>query len=224
MASSSLPPAPGGGPEPAPSLASLSLSSQISDGVGGGGGGDAPGASELPLPAVGARVRCEGLTGAAELNGCLGRVVSHEGARAKVLMDGPGGRVVGVKQGLTLDHCSAQLEPCLKQSNTLYTPPNAPSTRATQPLRAPPIPFKALKLSRQVDECKPLASGRITWSLSSDCSTCSRQGLILVHFSAQLECFVWDRGARRGCVARNKGVLGVCRMCRVFSCVRHSSS
>ena len=62
-----------------------------------GGGGDAPGAPEPPLPAVGARVRCKGQTGAAELNGCLGRVVSHEGARAKVLMDGPGGRVVGVR-------------------------------------------------------------------------------------------------------------------------------
>jgi len=52
----------------------------------------------LPLPAVGARVRCKGLTGAAELIGCLGRVLSHaEGARAKVVMDGPSGRVVGVR-------------------------------------------------------------------------------------------------------------------------------
>ena len=93
MSSSSSPPAPGGGPEPLPSLAGLSLSSQISG--GGGGGGNAPGAPELPLPAVGARVRCQGLTGAAELNGCHGRVLSHEGARAKVRMDGPGGRVVG---------------------------------------------------------------------------------------------------------------------------------
>jgi len=100
----SSPPAPDGGPKPAPSLAGLSLTSQISgegsgDGGGGGGGvgGDAPGAPELPLPAVGARVRCQGLIGAAELNGCIGRVVSHEGARARVLMDGPGGRVVGVK-------------------------------------------------------------------------------------------------------------------------------
>ena len=92
----------GAGPEPALSLARLSLSCQISGGGGsghggGGGGGDAPGASELPLPVVGARVRCEGLTAAAELNSCLGRVVSHEGARAKVRMDGPGGRLVGVK-------------------------------------------------------------------------------------------------------------------------------
>jgi hypothetical protein len=93
----------GGGPESSPSLAGLSLSSQISGGGGDVGGGgvwgseDASGPSELPLPAVGARVRCEGLTGAAELNGCLGRVVSHEGARARVVMDGPGGRVVGVE-------------------------------------------------------------------------------------------------------------------------------
>jgi hypothetical protein len=33
-----------------------------------------------------------------------------------------------------------------------------------------------------------------------------QQGLTLVHFSAQLERFVWDRGARRGCVGRVKGV------------------
>ena len=51
----------------------------------------------LELPAVGARVRCEGLIGAgAELNGCLGRVVGHEeGERARVLMDG--GRGVGME-------------------------------------------------------------------------------------------------------------------------------
>jgi len=42
-------------------------------------------------------VRCKGLTGAVALNSCLGRVVGHEGARTRVLMDGPGGRVVGVK-------------------------------------------------------------------------------------------------------------------------------
>ena len=41
---------------------------------------------------VGVRVRCEGLSGAAELNGGLGRVVSHghEGARAMVRVDGRG--------------------------------------------------------------------------------------------------------------------------------------
>jgi len=46
---------------------------------------------------VGGRVRCEGLTGAPELNGCLGGVVSHEGDRAKVRLDAAGARVVGVK-------------------------------------------------------------------------------------------------------------------------------
>jgi len=51
-----------------------------------------------------------------------------------------------VSQGLTLIHFSAQLEPCLIHKNTLHTP-NTPLTRATQPLRAPPVPLKALKLS-----------------------------------------------------------------------------
>ena len=119
MSSSSSPPAPGGGPEPSPSLAGLSLSSQISGGVGGSGGGGGGGGGSggrggpgglsglplplpLPLPAVGARVRCEGLTEfphAAALNGYLGRVVAHAPgppARARVQLDGPVGRVVGV--------------------------------------------------------------------------------------------------------------------------------
>jgi hypothetical protein len=51
-----------------------------------------------------------------------------------------------VRQGLTLVHFSAQFEPCLTQKATLHTL-NISSTRATQPLRAPPIPYKALKLS-----------------------------------------------------------------------------
>jgi len=53
-------------------------------------------------------------------------------------------------QGLTLVvHFSAQLEPCQSQENTLHTlnNPNTPLTQATQPLRAPPILYKALKLS-----------------------------------------------------------------------------
>jgi len=53
---------------------------------------------------------------------------------------------VAVGQGLTLFHFSAQLEPCLTQEITLHTL-NTPLTRATRPLRAPPIPYKALKLS-----------------------------------------------------------------------------
>jgi hypothetical protein len=45
------------------------------------------------------------LTGAAELNGCLGYVVGHVGLRAKVLIDRPedanvsGNRIVAVKRG-----------------------------------------------------------------------------------------------------------------------------
>ena len=49
-------------------------------------------------------------------------------------------------QGLTLVHFSAQLEPCLTQGNPLHTL-NTPLPRALRPLRAPPIPYKALKLS-----------------------------------------------------------------------------
>jgi len=52
---------------------------------------------QMKLPAVGARVRCEGLTGATELNGCLGCVASHEGDRARVQIDGPCSRMVGMR-------------------------------------------------------------------------------------------------------------------------------
>ena len=54
-----------------------------------------------------------------------------------------------------------------KTPYTPYTPPNTPLTRATQPLRAPPIPDKALKLSRKVDECKPLPTGRMLAAAAS---------------------------------------------------------
>jgi hypothetical protein len=50
------------------------------------------------------------------------------------------------KQGLTLVHFPAQLEQCLTHKSTLHTL-NTPLTRAAQPLRAPPILYKALKLS-----------------------------------------------------------------------------
>jgi len=47
---------------------------------------------------------------------------------------------------------------------------------------------------------RPLSVGRRPPSL---------QGLTVVHFSAQLERFVWDWGcAYRGCVARVRGCLG----------------
>ena len=61
-------------------------------------------------------------------------------------------------QGLTLVHFSAQFKPFLRQ-NTLDTPSYPPHTLKTPPkqsLNAPPIAQKTLKLSRKVDECKPL--------------------------------------------------------------------
>ena len=42
-------------------------------------------------------------------------------------------------QGLTLVHFSSQLEPSLTHKNTLFSI-NTPLTRATQSLRAPPVP------------------------------------------------------------------------------------
>jgi len=50
------------------------------------------------------------------------------------------------RQGLTLVPISAQLEPCMTQENNLHTL-HTPSTRVTHCLRAPSIPYKALKLS-----------------------------------------------------------------------------
>jgi hypothetical protein len=57
---------------------------------------------------------------------------------------GKGGEVTNRgRQGLTLVHFSAQLEPWLtlthKTSKTPYTGPDTPLIRAAQPLRAPPI-------------------------------------------------------------------------------------
>jgi len=72
---------------------------------------------------------------------------AHLRARAGVAVALRGAR--GARQGLTLVHFSAQLEPCLTQENTLHTlnTPNIPLIRATQPLRATPTPYNALKLS-----------------------------------------------------------------------------
>ena len=72
-------------------------------------------------------------------------------------------------QGLTLVHYSAQLEPFLAPKHTLntldtpYQPLNTPETSPKQPLTAPPVPWNALKLSRKVDECKPLLCGTSAW-------------------------------------------------------------
>ena len=47
------------------------------------------------------------------------------------------------------------------------------------------------------------------------------RGLHSSKFQPNLSALYGIGGARRGCVARIKGV---CRVCRVFSCVRHGSS
>ena len=66
------------------------------------------------------------------------RMTPHaERAAAAAGHKGGGGR------GLPLVHVSAQLEPCLTRKSTQHTvnTVNTPLTRATQPLRAPPIPY-----------------------------------------------------------------------------------
>ena len=81
---------------------------------------------------------------------------------------------------------------------------------------------KRLKLNFTVDECKPLptlpASSAVMYTpccvMGSvwyvwHASPTVGQGLTLVHFSAQLERCLWDRGcgARRGRLTRIEGVL-----------------
>jgi len=93
------------------------------------------------------------------------------------------------RQGLTLGNLSAQLEPCLSQEDTLHTlhTPNTPLTRASEPLRAPPIPYRALTLSQKVDACKPLLHGHGGWrrgadgSVSVEASSVSEQAATYRH-------------------------------------------
>jgi len=71
------------------------------------------------------------------------------------------------RQGLTLVNFLAQPEPILTQNvpkrypRHSLIPPGPPCSHPRQPLNAPPIPHKALMLSRKVDECKPLFAGRL---------------------------------------------------------------
>jgi len=56
-----------------------------------------------------------------------------------------------VMSGRGLHSSTSQLKlrrvSCTRTPCTPYKPPNTPLTRATQSLRTPPIPYKALKLS-----------------------------------------------------------------------------
>ena len=64
-------------------------------------------------------------------------------------------------QGLTLVHFSAQVEPCLTHKSTVHSlnnPYHPLNAGFTTPARTP-IPQKALELSREVSECKPLLPG-----------------------------------------------------------------
>jgi hypothetical protein len=67
--------------------------------------------------------------------------------------------------------------------NTLQCPLTPPK----QPLNAPPITQKALKLSRKGNECKPLPATTHSTRLAP-----TLQGLTLVPFSDQRELLFWD--------------------------------
>ena len=57
----------------------------------------------------------------------------------------------------TLYHFSLNLSPFSHTTHTLHT--SSPGPPPKHPLNASPIPHKALTLSREVDECKPLQGG-----------------------------------------------------------------
>jgi hypothetical protein len=92
------------------------------------------------------------------------------------------------RQGLTLVHFSAQLEPCLTQQNTLHilnTPYHLLNTGYTTPTRTP-YPIQSAQVEPKVDECKPLFKGPVEFRAVSK-GPSDRQGLTLAHFSVQLE-------------------------------------
>jgi len=68
-----------------------------------------------------------------------------------------------------------------------------------------------------VDECKPLPMKSRLVSIGEDDNVFTQyQGLTLVHFSAQRERFLWDRGCLwglfRGCLAGVRDHYGVFRV------------
>jgi len=66
-----------------------------------------------------------------------------------------------------------------------------------QPLNAPPIPQKALTLSRKVDECKPLpvfSSSRTASILPAPAA----RGLHSSTFQLNVSAFPWDKGCVQG--------------------------
>ena len=58
-------------------------------------------------------------------------------------------------------------------------------------------------------------------NISATGASLSGRGLLSSTFQLNLSALYGIRGARRGCVARDKGVF---RVCRVGLCVRHGSS
>jgi hypothetical protein len=82
--------------------------------------------------------------------------------------------------------------------------------RSSAPRPTPPAPLPvAAGAARTSARLRPTAACVLRSSVTVCCtSTTLSQGLTLVHCSAQLERFYEIGGARMGCVAHAKGVLG----------------
>ena len=67
-------------------------------------------------------------------------------------------QIMSSKQGLTLTHISAQLQPCLTHKNTptQHEHPLKPTKHGLPTPKRTPDPMKSAQVQLKVDECKPL--------------------------------------------------------------------
>ena len=92
----------------------------------------------------------------------------------------------------------------------MYTTLSAPTCGAATTEPAPPreVVSEETPAPAAAAPCAAPDRRSVTWLAVSRPCAAVKQGLTLVHFSAQLERFYGIGGARRGCVARVKGLLG----------------
>ena len=129
---------------------------------------------------------------------------------------GDGARVVSTTSILRMTYIKTQMFP-----STLV---HASSTAADSPTSRPPPAAALVGIGNSPRA--PTAWMEVTRGgyCLPGCAP-SRQWLTLVHFSAQLERFVWDRVCAQGLCSPCKGGCRGCSGCfRVLFCVRHGSS
>jgi len=98
-------------------------------------------------------------------------------------------RLMSSQQGLTLVHFSAQLEPCLTHKNILHTlhTLNTPFNTGYTTPPSHPYPIKSAQIELRGECVRAPASQYSRASMFTLRWSIHRQGLTLVHFSAQLE-------------------------------------